>query len=107
MPFTDNFANLDAWTVVDGTWTLVSGGVQGTSSAEALMYAGSASWTNYQVTAPVTISAGGKTSIVFRYSDSSDFYWAGIGSWGNQYSISKDVGGTYSEITEFRNLFSQ
>lgn len=98
LPFNDNFANLNAWTIVDGTWTPTSGGVQGSSSAEALMYAGPSSWTDYQITTPVTISAGGEASIVFRFSDSNDFYWAGIGDWGHQYSISKVVGGTYSEI---------
>jgi hypothetical protein len=98
-PFTDNFANLNAWTVVDGTWTLVGNGAQGTSSTEALMYAGSASWTDYQITAPVTISAGGEAAIVFRYNDQNNFYWAGLGCWGNQYSISKSVAGTDSEIT--------
>jgi len=81
LPFSDNFANLNAWTVQDGTWTVVSGGVKGTSSFEALMYAGSKSWTDYQVAVPVTISAGGEASIVFRYSDSNDFYWAGMGCW--------------------------
>jgi hypothetical protein len=98
LPFADNFANLNSWTIVDGTWAIINGGVQGKSSAEALMYAGSKSWTTYQITAPVTIVAGGEASIVFRFSDSNNFYWTGIGPWGHQYSISKVVGGTYSEI---------
>ena len=100
LPFTDNFANLSHWTFVDGTWTLISGGVQGTGSAssEALMYAGSSSWTDYQITAGVTVPAGQFAGIVFRYTDSNNYYWAGIGDWGNQYGISKVVGGVYSEI---------
>ena len=32
LPFIDNFANLDAWTGIDGTWDLVNGGVQALSS---------------------------------------------------------------------------
>ncbi len=107
LPFTDNFANLNAWTIVDGTWTLMSGGVQGSGSSEALMYAGSTSWTNYQVTAPITISAGGEASIVFRYSSSSSFYWAGLGCWGTQYSISKMVGRNLYRTGKFRNRFNQ
>jgi hypothetical protein len=100
LPFMDNFANLNSWTVVDGTWTPVSGSVQGKgyASAEALMYAGSSSWTDYQITANVTTQAGQFAGIVFRYVDSNNYYWAGIGDWGNQYGISKVVGGVYSEI---------
>jgi hypothetical protein len=100
LPFTENFANLNAWTIVDGTWTLISGGVQGTGSAssEALMYSGSSAWTDYQINAVVTVPAGQFAGIVFRYIDSNNYYWAGIGDWGNRYGISKVVGGVYSEI---------
>ena len=100
LPFIDNFANLNSWTVVDGTWTPMSGSVQGRgyASAEALMYSGSSSWTDYQITANVTTQAGQFAGIVFRYVDSNNYYWAGIGDWGNQYGISKAVGGAYSEI---------
>jgi len=98
LPFTDNFANLNAWTIVDGTWTLRNGGVQGTSSTEAVIFAGSSSWANYQITAVVTLPAGQFAGIVFRYSNSNNYYWAGIGDWGNQYGISKVVGGVNSEI---------
>jgi hypothetical protein len=106
LPFTDNFANLNSWTIVNGIWTPMSGGVQGSSSELVLMVAGSSLWTDYQIITPVTISAGAEASIVFRYltpnagpGDSNNYYWAGIGCWGHQYSISKVVDGAYSEIT--------
>jgi hypothetical protein len=98
IPFSDNFTNLNNWIIVDGTFTLISGGVQGTNTTEALMYAGNLAWINYTVAAPITIPAAGEGSIVFRYQDSNDFYWAGLGPWGHQYSIGKKVNGTYSEI---------
>jgi hypothetical protein len=98
IPWSEYFANLNAWTIVDGTWTLISGGVQGTGIEEALMYAGNPTWTDYAITAPITISAAGEGSIVFRYKDSQNFYWAGLGLWGHQFSISKVVNGNYSEI---------
>ena len=99
LPFTDNFANLNAWTIVDGTWTQIASGAQASSSSEALIHSGSKTWTNYQITTQVTIPAGGEASIVFRLTDSNNFYWAGIGCWKHQYSISKVIAGTYSEIT--------
>ena len=63
------------------------------------MYSGAKSWTNYQITTQASISAGGEASIVFRFGDSNNYYWAGIGCWTHQYSISKVFAGTYSEIT--------
>jgi len=99
IPFQDNFANLNNWTLIDGTWTLISGGVQGTSSTgEALMVAGNPAWTDYSIASPITIAAAAEASIVFRYQNSTNFYWAGLGLWGHQYSISKVVNGTYSEL---------
>ena len=98
LPFSDNFANLNNLTIIDGTWTLNSKGVQGSSTAEALAFEGNTGWTDYQITAPITITAGGEGSIVFRFKDSTDYYWAGLGPWGHQYSISKVVNGTYTEL---------
>jgi hypothetical protein len=98
--YSDNFANLSSWTIVDGTWNIMSGGgAQGSSpSGEALMWAGSKSWTNYQITASVTILAGGEGNIVFRFGDPNNFYYAGMGDWQHQYSISKIFNGVPSEI---------
>jgi hypothetical protein len=99
IPWSEKFANLNAWVIVDGVWTLISGGVQGTSSTgEALMVAGNPTWTDYSITAPITIAAAAEASIVFRYQNPTNFYWAGLGLWGHQYSISKVVNGTYSEL---------
>jgi hypothetical protein len=98
--FQDNFSSLSSWTIVDGTWNIISGGgAQGASpSGEALMWAGSKSWSNYQVTASVTILAGGEGNIVFRFGDPNNFYYAGMGDWQHQYSISKIFNGVASEI---------
>ena len=98
LPFNENFANLNAWSIIDGTWTLIIGGVQGTSTTEALMIAGNPAWTDYSIASPITIAAAAEASIVFRYQNSTNFYWAGLGLWGHQYSISKVVNGTYSEL---------
>ena len=98
LPFTNNFANLNACTIVDGAWTTITNGAQGSSPSEALMYSGSTTWTDYQITTQATVPAGGEASIVFRLGDSNNYYWAGIGCWKHQYSISKVVGGKYSEI---------
>ena len=97
LPFTDNFASLSSWTGVAGAWSLINGGVQGSGSSEVMMYTGSTSWTNYQVTANV-LAANNEASLVVRYKDPADFYWMGLGCWGHKYSISKVVSGVYEEL---------
>ncbi len=98
LPFRDYFADLDAWTIESGSWTLVSDGVQGAGSSEALMYTGSAVWTNYQVSANVCLISSGDASVVVRYTGPEDFYWLGLGCLGHKFSISKVVGGVYQEL---------
>jgi len=98
LPFTDYFANLNKWTVVDGNWEPLLGMAQGSGPSEILMYAGSTAWTNYDVSSNMRIVNSGEASIVIRYKDPVDFYWLGLGCWGHEYSISKVVNGVYQEI---------
>jgi hypothetical protein len=44
-------------------------------------------------------SFSGEASVVLRYTDTSNFYYMGLGLWGHQYSISKYVGGVATELT--------
>jgi hypothetical protein len=98
--FSDNFANLNNWTVVNGVWTSTDGVLQGTSTigGQGLIWAGNTAWTNYKVTANVRLVNSGEASLVIRYKGPTDFYWLGLGCWGHKFSISKVVGGVTQEL---------
>jgi len=68
---------------------------------EGLIVAGDISWTDYSFTAPVRILADSRTleaSLVFRFVDSSNFYWAGLGPWAHRVSIGRRVAGISLEL---------
>ena len=98
--FSDDFADLKYWTVVKGVWSFSGGVLQGGSlnSQESLIYANNSSWMSYQATANMRMVGSNETSLVVRYTDSSNFYWLGLGCWGHKYSISKVVNGIYQEL---------
>jgi hypothetical protein len=97
--FSDDFANLSNWTAAEGEWTVSNGVLEGNGSAEALVWAGSTSWTNYDVTANIRMfSPGGDAVIVVRYTDLGNFYWVGLGSWGHKYSITKVENYVHTEL---------
>jgi hypothetical protein len=98
--FSSNFADLNGWMVIDGTWTVMYNVLQGTtqSGQEGLIWAGDTAWTNYKVIASACKLSGNDLSLVVRYTGPDNFYWLGLGAWGHRYSISKVVNGVYTEL---------
>ena len=96
----DDFGNLNNWTIINGAWTNTDGVLQGTSvvGGEGLIWAGNTAWTNYKVTANLQVVTSGEASLVVKYQGPANFYWLGLGCWGHKYSISKIVGGVYQEL---------
>ena len=101
--FSDDFANINNWFVVNGVWTSMDSLLQGTSTigGEGLIWAGSTSWINYKVTANLRVVNSADTSIILRYNGPSDFYCLGLCSWGHKYSISKVVNGVNQELASY------
>jgi hypothetical protein len=98
LPFKESFGNLNSWTTINGTWVPINGGVQGSGPLETLMVAGCSSWTNYGVSAKLRAINSNEASLVVRFKGPTDFYWMGLGCWGNKYSISKVVNGICSKL---------
>ncbi|MCX6343751.1 MAG: carbohydrate binding domain-containing protein [Armatimonadetes bacterium] len=84
--YQSNFAGgTSGWTVDGGTWGVVSGNLQQTSTAadcRDVYYA--PSWTDYTLTLRARkISGDEGFLIMFRVKDHNNFYWWNIGGWGN------------------------
>ena len=94
--FSDNFANLSNWTVVNGAWSVSGGVLQGVAPSEnCMIWAGDTSWTNYQLTAYGSkLNSGNVIGVVVRYTNPDNFYWMGLGCFGHKFSISKMDNGT-------------
>ena len=101
--FSDDFANINNWSIVNGVWTSADSVIQGTSTVggQGLIWAGSTSWINYKVTANLRVVNSADASIVLRYNGPADFYCLGLGSWGHKYSISKVVNGVNQELASY------
>lgn len=74
------------------------------ASNEGLITLGYQPWTDYTVTAPTTVVQDAtltnrEATIVFRYNGPTDFYWAGLGAWGNFVALGRVVGGVYTQLT--------
>lgn len=75
--------------------------LDGQSPAEALITVGYQPWTDYIATTRTKVindNVVGSTrdaAIVFRYNDPANFYWAGIGLFGNYAGIGRCVNGIY------------
>jgi hypothetical protein len=109
LPWSDTFTNLNNWTTQNGTWSVASNTLTGTSSIDALIVAGNITWTDYTVTLigmVNTISDQRNVDIVFRFTDTNNFYFAGIGGWGSQYEISKMLSGTPSQLVGYGTVSS-
>ena len=98
--FSDDFANLSNWNVVNGAWSVSGGVLQGVAPNEnCLIWAGDTSWTNYQLTAYGSkLNSGNVIGVVVRYTNPDNFYWMGLGCWGHKFSISKMDNGTGTEL---------
>lgn len=78
--------------------------LDGTSTAEALITLGYQPWTDYTVTTRAKVIDDGVTgtnrdaSIVFRYNDPSNFYWAGLGLYNSFAGIARVVNGVYEPL---------
>jgi hypothetical protein len=102
--FSDDFVDLNDWTVVNGVWDVSDGMLEGsaTVNAEGLIWAGERFWMNYNATANVRIlGPGDEASIVVMYTDEVNFYWLGLGCGGHKYSIARVVDGVYEELAYF------
>jgi hypothetical protein len=102
--FGDDFETNSAsqWTPVDGSWSVVSSNTyaykQASASGEGLALAGSTSWTNYTVTANVTLydlASTGGSGIIARYQNASNFYMLRLHASG-ALQLYKKVGGTFT-----------
>jgi len=75
--------------------------LDGISTTSGLIVGGNVTWDDYQFSAPVRIVADSinlEASLVFRYAEEANFYWAGLGPWNHRVSIGKYVDGIASEI---------
>lgn len=78
--------------------------LDGNSTAEALITLGYQPWTDYTVTTRAKVINDGITgtnrdaSIVFRYNDPTNFYWAGLGLYNNFAGIARVVNGVYEPL---------
>ncbi|MDR6555263.1 family 16 glycoside hydrolase [Paenibacillus qinlingensis] len=83
--FNDNFedANATGWTAASGTWSVVSDGTytykqsNTGSTAEGVVFAGSATWANYSVTASMklnTMNTTAASGVIARYTDANNYY---------------------------------
>jgi len=75
--------------------------LDGISTTDGVIVGGNVAWGNYQFSAPVRIATDSinlEASLVFRYIDDANFYWAGLGPYNHRVSICKYVGGTPSEL---------
>ncbi len=106
--FSDDFANLNNMTVINGVWDTSGSLLQGTAAnGEALVWTGDLSWMYYQATANLrAVNPGGEAGLVVRYTDPANFYLLGLGSFGHKYSISRVVNGVYTELA-FSGLYTE
>jgi hypothetical protein len=101
--FTDNFeadalsSSVPNWTESSGGWSIAEDGshVLATDSGDALISAGSTSWTNYKVTATIkNLGTSGFARVLARYQSSQYFYACGLDGNGTLF-LGKMYGGTW------------
>lgn len=105
MLFQDDYEDGDAagWTAVSGTWSIATDGTkvyrQSSASGEAIVYAGTGTWTDYTYEAKVKLSSvNGNAGLVFRYADASNFYMFRLNDNGDKVELYKRVGGTLTLV---------
>lgn len=94
-------ADLDKWQVVKGNWNVTKGLLEGFSNGEGLIYAREIAWENFTLTAKVKIAADSprlEGAIAFGLIKFDTFYWAGLGCWRHETSISKMNHGVPQEL---------
>jgi hypothetical protein len=106
--FSDDFeaGNSAKWTVVTGTWSVVTDGTnvfkQTNNAISAIAYAGTSTWTDYTVQSRIklydlnTLSGSG---ILARYVDSNNFYMLRLHQSG-KVQLYKNIAGTYTLLQE-------
>ena len=101
--FSDDFANLNNWTVINGDWSVSGGVLQAVApNQNCMIWAGDTAWTNYQLTTYGSkLNSGNVIGVVVRYTNPDNFYWMGLGCWGHKFSISKMFNGTGTELASF------
>ena len=106
MIFHDDFKDLTKWLIFKGAWNIIVVDeemtvLDGVSPGEGLIYAGNIDWTNYTVETPVRImpdTITNEATVVVRFRDGNNFYWAGLGCWGHRVSISRKIDGVTEEL---------
>jgi hypothetical protein len=96
-----SFNELSGWNVSSGNWSIQNGTLDGSSDRRGLIYAIDATWKNCSLTAKVKIAEDSvykEVALAFCFSDSNNFYYAGLGSWGHRVSISRKVSGVWQEL---------
>jgi hypothetical protein len=97
----DEANDLNAWTVVSGTWNILNGSLEASSSAEGLIYVKGMEFRNCTLRARVKIAAdspAAEIAFCVDFVDSNNFYGAGLGCWDHKVSISKMINQVSEEL---------
>ncbi len=107
LPWTDNLANLNNFTVVSGTWSASNGNLFGSATAVASIIAGNPAWTDYAVIINSQITSGNQLAIIMRFKDSNNYYIFGLGGYGTYlYCIQKLVNGAVTLLATSGSISS-
>jgi hypothetical protein len=95
-----DFNDLSGWNVSSGNWSVQNGTLEASSNANGLIYAGDVTWKDCTFTAKIKIAADSPQTKVALclYLDPVNLYWAGLGSWGHSFFISRTVYGVSQEL---------
>ncbi|WP_438449199.1 family 16 glycoside hydrolase [Gorillibacterium sp. sgz5001074] len=103
--FQDEFeaGNANNWTASSGTWSVVTDGSyvysQTNTAGEAISTAGSGTWTNYTYSAKMKLlNLYANGGILFRYTDSNNFYTFRLNNSTGTIDLIKKVGGTLESV---------
>lgn len=92
--------SLSSYAVVSGTWSIIGPQLDGVmASGAGLIITPPIVTDNYILEIPLRMLVASKleAAIVFRFVNSSNFYWAGLGVYGRFLSIGKFINGVASE----------
>ena len=104
--FSDDFEDGDSvgWTKSGGTWSVVSDGtkvLERTSSGSTESYAtAGVGWDDYTYQATVKLkTSGGSAGLIFRVTDTNNFYMFRINDNNDNYELYKKVNGTMTKVS--------
>jgi hypothetical protein len=103
--FQDDFESGSAsnWTASSGTWGVITDGTnvynQSNMVGEALVTAGGSSWSNYSYLAKMKLlNLNANSGVLFRVTDSNNFYMFRINNSSGTVDLYKKVGGTLTSV---------